>query len=63
LVKVELKRFLTIIEITLTLNPTDDQKKAVGYQAPIVAREEDLLTKEKWEKQEAERKERIATRG
>lgn len=51
LVRVEQKRFLTIIEITLTKEPTADQKKAPGYQAPITANNDEFLTKEKWEKQ------------
>ncbi len=51
LVRVEQKRFLTIIEVTLTKEPTADQKKAPGYQAPIQGKAEDFLTKEKWEKQ------------
>jgi hypothetical protein len=42
---------LTIIEITLTKDPSADQKKAVGYQAPITANNDEFLTKEKWEKQ------------
>lgn len=49
LVKVEVERFLTVIEITLTKEPTADQKKDVGYQAPLKLEEKDLLTKEKWQ--------------
>lgn len=40
LVRVEQKRFLTIIEITLTTSPTAEQKKAPGYQAPITNNQE-----------------------
>lgn len=35
LVKVEQERFLTIIEVTLTRTPTEEQRKAAGYQAPL----------------------------
>jgi len=35
LVEVKQERFLTIIEVTLTKNPTEEQKKAPGYQAPL----------------------------
>lgn len=45
LVRVEQKRFLTIIEITLTKEPTAEQKKAPGYQEPFKGKEEDFLTK------------------
>lgn len=51
LVRVEQKRFLTIIEVTLTKEPTAAQKAAPGYQAPIAGNQDDFLTKEKWEKQ------------
>jgi DNA-binding protein len=40
LVRVEQKRFLTIIEIVLTKEPTADQKKAPGYQTPIQGKAE-----------------------
>ena len=63
LVRVEQKRFLTIIEVTLTQNPTEEQKKAPGYQAPINGNPDELLTKEKWEQQEAQRKERFENKG
>lgn len=61
--RVEQKRFLTVIEVTLTKSPTAEQKKAAGYQAPITGQQDEFLTKEKWEAQEAERKEKFATRG
>ena len=51
LVRVEQKRYLTIIEVVLTKEPTADQKKAPGYHAPFAGKTEDFLTKEKWEKQ------------
>jgi DNA-binding protein len=35
LLKVEKERFLTVIEVTLTRKPTEEQLKAVGYQAPL----------------------------
>lgn len=63
LLRVEQKRFLTVIEITLTLEPTAEQKKSIGYQAPLEIKSEELLTKETWQKKEAERKERTANRG
>lgn len=47
----EKKRYLTIIEVTLTKNPSAEDKKQPGYQAPIDASEADYLTKEKWEEQ------------
>ena len=34
LVRVEKKRYLTIIEVTLTKEPTAEQKKLPGYQTP-----------------------------
>ena len=49
---------MTIIEIVLTKEPTAEQKKSVGYHAPLALKAEDFLAKEKWEKGEAERKER-----
>lgn len=45
LLKVEKKRFLTIIEVTLTKEPTAEQKKSPGYQAPLELKNEDYLTK------------------
>ena len=63
LVRVEKKRYLTIIEVTLTKEPTAEQKKLPGYQTPIESKEADYLTKEKWQEQEAERKERNEKRG
>lgn len=41
LVRVEQKRFLTIIEVTLTKEPTAEQKKAPGYSAPITSNNQD----------------------
>lgn len=35
LVTVRQKRFLTVVEVTLTKEPTAAQKGAVGYQAPL----------------------------
>jgi len=58
LVKVEKERFLTVAEITLTKKPTEEQKKAVGYQAPLKNVEGEFLTKESWERGEKERAER-----
>ena len=63
LVRVEKKRFLTIIEVTLTKEPTAEQKNLPGYQKPTESKEADYLTKEKWQEQEAERKERNEKRG
>jgi ribosomal 50S subunit-recycling heat shock protein len=51
LIRVEQKRFLTIIEVVLTKEPTAEQKKSAGYQAPVEGKQEDYLTKEKWAKQ------------
>lgn len=51
LIRVEQKRFLTIIEVVLTKEPTAEQKKAPGYQVPYEGKQEEYLTKEKWEKQ------------
>lgn len=58
LVKVEKERFLTVAEVTLTKKPTEEQKKAVGYQAPLKGVEGEFLTKESWEQGEKERAER-----
>lgn len=63
LVRVEKKRYLTIIEVTLTKEPTAEQKKLPGYQAPSESPNAEYLTKDKWEQQEAERKERAEKRG
>lgn len=67
LLKVEKERFLTVAEITLTKKPTEEQKKSVGYQAPLKNVEGEFLTKESWEKGEQERaekrEERVARRG
>jgi hypothetical protein len=35
LLKVEQERFLTVVEVVLTRKPTEEQKKAAGYQAPL----------------------------
>lgn len=35
LLKVERERYLTVIEVVLTRNPTEEQKKAPGYQSPL----------------------------
>ena len=58
LLKVEKERFLTIIEVTLTKKPTEEQKNSVGYQGPIKNTEGEFLTKESWERGEKERAER-----
>ena len=58
LVKVEKERFLTIIEITLTKEPSADQKKAAGYQGPIKEADGEFLTKAEWQDREKERAER-----
>ena len=58
LLKVEKERFLTIVEITLTKEPTGEQKKAPGYQGPIDEKEGEFLTKATWEEREKERAER-----
>lgn len=62
LLRVEKKRFLTIIEVTLTKEPTAAQKKLPGYQGVSEIKDADYLTKEKWEEQEAKYKERNANR-
>ena len=51
------ERFLTILEVTLTRNPTAEQLKHPGYHTPLKIKA-DFLTKESWEKGEAERKQR-----
>ena len=63
LLRVEKKRYLTIIEVTLTKEPTAEQKKMPGYQTPTESKEAEYLTKEKWAEQEAERKDRADKRG
>ena len=50
LVKVEKERFLTVIEVVLTRKPTEEQRKAPGYQAPLKNVEGEFLTKESWAK-------------
>lgn len=57
LVKVEKERFLTVVEVVLTRTPTEEQKKAAGYQAPLKS-EGEFLTKESWERGEKERAEK-----
>jgi hypothetical protein len=60
LVTVRQERFLTILEVTLTRDPTAEQKKHPGYHAPLAIKS-DFLTKESWaagEKERAERRER-----
>jgi len=56
LVRVEEERYLTIIEVTLTKEPTAEQKKHPGYHAPLNIKS-DFLTKESWERGEKERAE------
>lgn len=58
LLKVEKERFLTVVEVTLTRNPTEEQRNATGYQAPLNNVEGEFLTKESWERGEKERAER-----
>ena len=58
LLKVEQERFLTVAEIVLTRKPTEEQTKAVGYQAPVKNTEGEFLTKESWKKGEEERAQR-----
>ena len=62
LLKVEKERFLTIVEITLTKEPSSEQKKAPGYQDPIKKEDGEFLTKDKWEEREKERAERRESR-
>ena len=57
LLTVREERFLTILEVTLTKNPTPEQLKHPGYQPPLKT-EVTYLTKESWERGEQERKER-----
>ena len=63
LLTVEKERYLTIVEVVLTKKPTEEQKKAPGYQAPLKDIEGEFLTKESWERGEKERAERRETRG
>lgn len=56
--RVEQKRYLTIVEVTLTKEPSSAQTKAAGYQAPIKGDKGEYLTKEKWEEQEKKFEER-----
>lgn len=58
LVRVEQKRFLTVVEVTLTKEPTAAQKGSAGYQAPLKLENAEFLSKEKWEEQEKNREER-----
>lgn len=57
LVTVRQERFLTILEVTLTRDPTAEQRKHPGYHAPLAIKS-DFLTKESWERGEKERAER-----
>lgn len=57
LLTVREERFLTILEVTLTKNPTPEQLKHPGYHAPLKG-DTNFLTKESWEKGEQERKDR-----
>jgi hypothetical protein len=62
LVKVEKERYLTVIEVVLTRKPTEEQRKAPGYQAPLKNVEGEFLTKESWARGEKERAERRESR-
>lgn len=57
LVTVSDERFLTVLEVTLTLEPTADQKKHPGYHTPLTIKG-DFLTKESWAEREQQRGER-----
>ncbi len=48
LLTVREERFLTVIEVTLTREPTAEQKKHPGYHTPLKI-EGDFLTKQSWE--------------
>ena len=61
LLTVREERYLTIMEVTLTKNPSAEQLKHHGYHTPITNKEE-FLTKETWAKDEKEREERRAER-
>ena len=56
LVTVHQERVLTILEVTLTKTPTAEEKKHVGYHAPLDIKG-GFLTKESWEQGEKERAE------
>jgi hypothetical protein len=45
LLKVEQSRFLTILEVILTKEPSEAQKKEPGYQPPVKLDESEYLTK------------------
>ena len=55
---VTVERSLTVIEITLTKEPTAAEKAEKGYQAPIKTDEKELLTKETWTEDQKKREER-----
>lgn len=57
LVTVRQERVLTVLEVTLTREPTAAQKSHPGYHAPLNIKNE-YLTKESWERGEKERAER-----
>lgn len=57
LITVRQERFLTILEVTLTLEPTQEQTKHAGYHAPLNIKS-DFLTKDTWAQNEKERAER-----
>ena len=57
LVNVTEERFLTVLEVTLTLEPTADQKKHPGYHTPLTIKG-DFLTKDSWAEREKQRGER-----
>lgn len=61
LLTVREERFLTVLEVTLTLEPSAEQLKHPGYHTPLDIKS-DFLTKETWEKGEQERKERRENR-
>ena len=58
LVTVHQERFLTVLEVTLTKEPTAEQLKHPGYHAPLSLKDNEFLNKESWEKGEQERKDR-----
>jgi hypothetical protein len=62
LLEVRQERFITVIEITLTREPTGEEKKAPGYHIPITD-SGSFLNKESWEKGEKERNERREDQG
>lgn len=61
LIEVREERVLTVIEVVLTRTPTEAQKKAPGYHAPL--KEGNFLTKEAWEREEKERAAKREERG